>query len=404
MNQSLPAISRFTWTTVTYFHFALIAVSGLILLGLLNLWDFTPFQWYVFMHTGSQSEWRVIAFQLAWIVLPGLVGFVLLRSWLGWMKGHGWVWAAVPIILLILPFIPGIGVAYGGASRSFYLLNIHIYAGIWAVLAALPTLAAWLSEPATGRSKVFQVCWFVAINLLLALQPNLPMLVLFNAVTLTMVVVSRVDNRWKTAAVLVLVMVGISALGVVVDGRSISQFRAMSDHRQEGRGIGYQARMSIEDIRSGGQFGQGLGSFPRMVDGQSSHVLPHTVTTHMLQITGRNLGLLGIGLVLLLLTTLFWSAWNTAASRQDRFVRMLGMGALAFLAFQALFSILRTLNLLPFMPAHAIPFLAYGETTLAAFIALALMFPGSRNVLSRKTSSLRLETMEAPTPSFRIAL
>lgn len=382
MPQNSPAPSQTTpWPVVTHFHFALAAALGLVFLGLLNLWDFRPFQSYIFMYTGHQKPWNAIVFQLAWIV-PGIVGFVLLRNRLGWMRKHAWIWAAVPVILLILPFIPGIGVPVGGGvRRSIWVFGILINAGLWAVLAALPTLAVWLSEPATVRARVCRLCWFLAINLLLALQPNLPMLALFNAVTLTVVLVSGTADCWKTAAVLSLFMAAACTLGVATDWRSVEQFRAMSDHRLEGLGAGYQARMSLEDIHSGGLFGQGLGSFAHVDDYRSNHVLPDTVTTFMLQITGRILGLVGIGAVLLLLTILSWSAWKAAANQQDQYARLLCMGALAFFGFQAAFSILRTLNLLPFIPSHAIPFLAYGQTTMAAFMAIALLFPGPRSIL-----------------------
>jgi cell division protein FtsW (lipid II flippase) len=385
MSKNMPATHMDERTTGPFLPAALISVLVLTLMGLINLWDFKPIQWYHTLYTGTEGEWYHIKRQL-FAAVAGVVAFCVLRRHTARLSRYRWVWAVLPLILLALPLIPGVGVTYAGTWRYFFLFSFPIYSGIWGVLTALPPLAAWLSGPEIRHKKIFYT-WVLAINLLLALQPDLPMMALFNSVILVMAAVSRTEKRWKTAALLAMLMTGFLAAGFLGNERSWQNIRIMYDYRQDPFGVGFETRRSIEDVRSGGLTGQGFGSYPMPVEDRPAYILPNTVSTFMLQITGRNLGLVGIGYVVLLLIILLGSGWVSATHQPDRFARMLGMGGISFLGFQALFSILRTLNLLPLMPAHAIPFFACSQQiTLAAFIAMAFIFPGTPLVPDRTGS------------------
>jgi cell division protein FtsW (lipid II flippase) len=284
MSRNMPATHMAERTTGPYLPAALSSVLVLTLMGLINLWDFKPIQWYHTLYTGSEGEWYHIKRQL-FAAVAGVVAFCVLRRHTARLSRYRWVWAVLPLILL-----------------------------------ALPLMAAFL------------------------------------------------------------------AAGFLGTGRSWQNIRIMYDYRQDPFGVGFETRRSIEDVRSGGLTGQGFGSYPMPVEDRPAYILPNTVSTFMLQITGRNLGLVGIGYVVLLLIILLGSGWVSATHQPDRFARMLGMGGISFLGFQALFSILRTLNLLPLMPAHAIPFFAFSQQlTLAAFMAMAFIFPGTPHVRENGT-------------------
>ncbi len=123
----------------------------------------------------------------------------------------------------------------------------------------------------------------LAINLLLALQPDLPMMALFNSVTLVMAAVSRAEKRWKTVALLAMLIAGFLAAGFLGNGRSWQNIRIIYDYRQDPFGVGFEARRSIEDVRSGGLTGQGFGSYPMPVEDRPAYILPNTVSTFMLR-------------------------------------------------------------------------------------------------------------------------
>lgn len=390
MSKNILATNMTERTTGPYLMAALASVFALTLMGLINLWDFKPIQWHHAMYTGSQGEWYHIQRQL-FAALGGVVAFSLLRRHTARLSLHRRIWPALPLILLALPLIPGMGATYAGTWRYFFLFSFPVYSGIWGVLAALPSLAAWLSGPEIRHKKVFYA-WMLAINLLLALQPDLPMMALFNSVAMAMAAVSRTRERWKTAALVAVLMAAFLAAGFFAGGRSWQNIRAVYDYRQDPMGVGFETRRSIEDVRSGGLAGQGFGSYPMPVKGPPAYIPPNTVSTFMLQITGRNLGLVGMGYVVLLLTILVGSGWVSATHQPDRYARMLGMGGISFLGFQALFSILRTLNLLPLMPAHAIPFFAFSQQlTLAAFMAMVFIFPGTPQVRENGTEPVPVD-------------
>ena len=144
--------------------------------------------------------------------------------------------------------------------------------------------------------------------------------------------------------------------------------------------FGYQTFMSVMDREAGGLTGQGFGSFTTEPMEPRRYVLPYTVTTFMLQITARQMGLCGIAFVVLLVALLAYAGRNLVLETQGDFDRMVKIGALMFLLWQAFFSIARTLNLLPLMPAHNIPFFGYGaNAVITAFVALSLLLYRKRD-------------------------
>lgn len=358
----------------------LIGVTVLIGLSLINLWDFKPVQSFVLENWKSGDPFFLVKRQLLWVGL-GMIAMLAIRPLLTAGTRFFWLIAFAVPLLQLLTLAPLTGKAIHGSQRYFDFFGLNVYAGIWVVLLSIPLVSMWLSKinrhrltrwPGLGLG-----CWLLLVNALFLRQPDLPMLALFDAVVLGMAVFSRNEksSRLKVIAAAPLGLLLIFAFGFYNHHYTVSRLmKSVAACHSDPFGQGYQARIALEDIGSGGFFGQGLGSFSDEKRQRHHYIMPQTITTYMLQITARQLGLAGILIVCLGSGGIIMWGWRQSRREPEDFEHLLKTGAVLFLAIQAFCGITRTLNIIPFSPAHAIPFLAYGaHKTMASFAALGIL-------------------------------
>ena len=366
--------------TIPNIYLTLVPVALLILLGLVNLWDFTPIQHYAKTHFGSDNSHFMMKRQILWVAI-GVVAMVAVKYSYVLVEKNRWLFAILSPLILLLPLMPNTGVCIRGGCRHFHMFGFTVYSGIWAVLLALPALSAWLAQLDRENYKRLAgwglFAWIITINLLFSLQCDLPMLVLFDVITFGMAVSVSDNRRYKIIVVGLAMFLLFSGFiySILSHPYKVKRIKAAYAFQIEPSGKGYQTRISLEDVRAGGLTGLGLGSFAKEKFVEHYYVMPYTVTTFMLQVTARQMGYCGIALVVSLIGLLAYCGWHLARKAHNDFERILKIGALMFLLLQAFFSIARTLNLIPLMPSHSIPFFSYGaHVTLAAFVILGVLF------------------------------
>ena len=277
-----------------------------------------------------------------------------------------------------------------GSHRHLELFGVNVYVNIWVVLLSVIAFSTWLIVVQKSKRPWFAAVglfiWLLIINWLFIEQRDLPMLVLFDVMAFGMAVMQRGPKKLAFASVAMVVLVMLTFFVVFVLNQEYRRNRVMAayDYRIDPLGAGYQTRIALEDIESGGWMGKGLGSFKEDEDNFSKrYVLPQTVTTYMIQITGRSQGMLGIALLIALWVSLVGFFHRSVKAAQNDFDYVVKLGSLLFLGGQAFFSVVRTTNILPLAPAHAMPFFSYGSAiTLAAFSAIGLLMSRSQLLLS----------------------
>ena len=172
---------------------ALASVAALISLGILNLWDFKP----------ARSYYGEDPFYLLKPIIWAFIGFAVMMiiRWASvWIERYRWIFVVMALLLLIAPFVPGLECAMGGCRRYFHVSGVGVYSGLWAVTAALPALAGWLSRARQRHTRFTMgifVVWLLLSNFLLALQPHASMVVLFGMVVLSMALISRLNMHYR---------------------------------------------------------------------------------------------------------------------------------------------------------------------------------------------------------------
>ncbi|MEO7555493.1 MAG: putative lipid II flippase FtsW [Acidimicrobiales bacterium] len=293
-----------------------------------------------------------------------LTFYVDYRRWRRWSLPV----LALSIVLLLLVFVPGLGVDANGSSRWLGYGGFGIQPSELAKLGMLLFTADLLARRrhliADARATLHPVLIvFGFVALLILVQPNLGTTIVLAAIVFAMLFASGVP------------LAPLGGYGIA--GAALATTLAFAKSYRRARllaflhpwddplGIGYQNIQSQVSLASGGWFGVGLGA-SRAKWG----FLPYAHTDFIFAIIGEELGLVGALLVVGLFVGLGILGVRTALLAADPFGRLLAVGITTWFCVQAFVNIGAVIRVLP-ITGVPLPFVSFGGSSLLATMAAA---------------------------------
>lgn len=278
---------------------------------------------------------------------------------------------ALAALGVILTFIPGLGVRAGGAQRWIRIAGFQLQPTELAKLALCLYLASSVARKG-DQLKDFRIGFLphaIVFGLFGAGVLAQPDFGTMTVLTATMLVVLFVAGaRLTYVFVAIGAAVPLAYLLVVTSDYRMRRVMAFLDPFSDRFGIGYQPAEALMSVASGGLLGLGLGE-----GRQKLGFLPAGHTDYILASVGEELGLVGVGLVLVLFGVIFWRGMRIAQRASDPFGAYLAFGLTSLLAMETLINAGMCLSLLP-SKGVALPFLSYGGTAVVkAMIAAGLL-------------------------------
>ncbi|MDN5618379.1 MAG: FtsW/RodA/SpoVE family cell cycle protein [Kocuria sp.] len=284
---------------------------------------------------------------------------------------------AASIFLLLLPLVPGLGTEINGAriwisigGRTFQPGEIAkitlaiFFAGYLSTNRDLILLAGKkIGRVRLPRFKDFApmfVAWLVSIGVLVV-QHDLGSAILFFGLFLAMLYLAT--NRFTWVGVgLVLVAIGaffayktISHVTVRIDSWLHAFDPAVYNQQAGGSG---QIIQGLFGLASGGLFGRGLGNGrPDLVSFANSDMIVTAI--------GEELGLLGLGAILMLFLMLVSRGFRAALGTPDAFGKLLAAGLSSAMVLQLFVVIGGVTRLIP-LTGLTTPFMSAGGSSLLA--------------------------------------
>ena len=177
-------------------------------------------------------------------------------------------------------------------------------------------------------------------------------------------------------------LIGIVALGVLVTGNfssifsenKVSRFTGFADPFGTAGGDGYQLVNSLFAIGSGGITGVGLGDSV-----QKYGYLPESHTDFIMAIIAEELGIFGVGFVLLTLGFIVLRGFILSAKCKDPFGSLLLIGISSMIGIQVFINVGGVTGLIP-ITGITLPFISYGGSSL---LLLMLSMGIYQNVIMR---------------------
>jgi cell division protein FtsW len=210
--------------------------------------------------------------------------------------------------------------------------------------------------------------------LLIVLEPDLGSATLIVLIVAGMAFVAGVPLRLFAAPA----VVSLAALVVAVVS---SPYRLGRVRAFLGSGasttVGWQSDQSLVALGSGGLFGRGYGSGL-----QKLFFLPEPHTDFIFSITGEELGLVGVMVLVSLATIIVWRGLRISLKIEAPARSLLAFGLTFSFAVQTLIHMVVCLNLLP-PKGIPLPLVSYGKTDLVvSLMAVGLLLNLSREVAS----------------------
>ena len=305
--------------------------------------------------------------QLLYGVLPGLLLFFLFskidyRFW----KKVSFIILFGSLLLMILVFIPDIGIGLKGANRWVSLWGVSFQPSEILKLAMVVYLAAWFGSRderiknwSYSAAPFFVVISF--IGLLLALQPDVGTLAV--VVLIALGIYFAAGSSMKHLAVIIGVFLVILAGLVFMEPYRLNRIKTFFDPSVDPRGISYQLNQSLIAIGSGGLFGNGYNEST-----QKWGFLPEVVNDSIFAVVVEELGFAGAMVLVGLIIYLCYTLISIAKLTSDKFGRLLVIGMSTWIVGQAFINIAAVSGLAP-LTGIPLPFVSHGGTAIIALLA-----------------------------------
>jgi len=264
-------------------------------------------------------------------------------------------------ILLVLIYVPGIGLKAGGARRWIHLGPVAFQPSEPAKLAVVVFLAYSLSAK-TERIKDFYFGFLPniiipgVIILLILREPDLGTSLTLGSLVLIMCFAGGV--RLKYLAGLLVPLVPLVYIVITRYAYMLKRIFIFMDPWKDAQGAGFQMVQSFIAFGSGGVTGVGLGEGM-----QKLFYLPEAHTDFILSVIGEELGLVGVGLVIAFYIIFLISGIKITLKAKDLFGAYLALGLTVMVVMQAAVNMAVVMGLLP-PKGLTLPFVSYGGTSL----------------------------------------
>ena len=290
----------------------------------------------------------------------------------GYRRLEGWAYPLLffSLVAMVLVLIPGIGHLAGGARRWIRVAGLGFQPSELAKLAIVIYLARSLARK-KEKVRDFSI-GFVPHTLVVGLfallvlaQPDFGSAVLLGVLLFVMLFCAGAKISWLVGSFLLSIPLVVHL--IAAEEYRLKRFLAFLDPWKYRQDIGYQVAESLMSVGSGGVVGQGLGAGKKKL-----YYLPEAHTDFIFSVIGEELGLLGIGLVVVLFAIFVWRGIRTAFHASDAFGAYLALGCTTLIGLQAILNMLVTLGLLP-TKGLALPFVSYGRSALVVSLWAAGM-------------------------------
>jgi cell division protein FtsW len=298
--------------------------------------------------------------------------------------------AAVPLLaasflLLVLVFVPGVGIEGGGARRWIHLWPTTFQPSELVKLAMVVFLARYMSGVGYRKdsfvSFVVPVVLMAVFQLVFMKQPDFGSAMSLAALTLFMLYLSGAKLRY----ILFLLLLGMPVLvKLLMTPYRLKRVLTFLDPWSHQFDSGFQLVQSFIALGRGGFFGVGLGQSRQKLD-----FLPEVHTDFIFSMVGEELGFLAAAVIVVLFAFIFFRGIRIASGTTDPFSYYLASGLSMLLALQSLVNFCVVTGMLP-TKGLPLPFLSYGGSALLINMAAAGMLLN----LSRPCREQRVERNE----------
>lgn len=314
----------------------------------------------------NQDSYYYLKRELVFVALGLVCMFGLARFNYTRLRQIAPVLMAVSVGLLLLVFIPGIGVSAKGATRwvglgvaNFQpseLAKLAVVLYVAAVICVRPRLLSGLKEMALPvLAPPALACGLILF------EPDMGTTITIVAAVTGILLAGGIRLRDLSFLGALAGTLGLAA--VLIAPYRVARLTAFINPWEDARESGFQIIQSLVAMGSGGLFGVGIGESI-----QKFNYLPEAHTDMILSIIGEELGLIGVMLVVLAYAAFAYIGYRIALNCRDLFGKYLAAGITTLLVSQAAINFCAVMGLLP-LTGIPLPMISYGGSSLVVILS-----------------------------------
>ena len=368
----------------------LLAVAILIVIGCVMLFSTSAFA----NERGKPPDY-FIKHQATWLCIGLFLCAVVAKTdYLHWRRA-AWPLYGLSAILLVLCFVPHIGMKLNGAHRWLNMGFASFQPSEMAKLAVVVVLARWFTQKECEPKKFIQgfflpLCLAGGLMALIVVEVDMGSTALIGATAIGVMFIAGTRLFFIAP-----IFAGGLALMFYIAHQMperLHRILAFRDLEQFKEGAGLQQYQGLIAFGSGGVNGLGLG-----MGRQKMAYLPYAHTDFIFPMIGEELGLRFTLLVVFCFLVILVCGAVISLRARDRFGMLLGFGVVLLISLQAAVNIGVTTALLP-NKGMPLPFISYGGSNLAfCLVCTGILINIFRRGLTEKECNRGSEKLEVKT-------
>ncbi len=271
----------------------------------------------------------------------------------------------VSYVLLVLVFVPGIGVENYGAKRwinlPFFTIQASEVAKFGFIVFAATSLAKNKEKTSTVKGILPVLVVGISMCVLIMLEPNMSITMCLALLMFAMLFIG--GARIKHFVMMLIPLVVAVPVLILIEPYRLNRLLAFLDPWNSPLGEGYQLIQSFYALASGGLFGVGLFN-----SRQKYLFLPFSESDFIFAVIGEEFGFLGCVAVLSVYVAVIYRIVKIALGSADRFGCYLSSGIAALLAIQVLINVAVVSGAIP-PTGLPLPFISSGSSSLIVYCA-----------------------------------
>lgn len=270
----------------------------------------------------------------------------------------------ISLVLLVLVFIPGLGVESYGAKRWVSILGISIQPSEIAKFALVIFSASYMADnhdkikTFKGLLPILAVAGVFCI--LIMLEPSMSVTMCICFVTLFMLIIGGISK--KHTLMFSIPAAAAVPLLIILEPYRLKRLMAFIDPWASPQGEGFQLIQSLYSLGSGGWFGTGIFN-----SRQKFLFLPFAESDFILSIIGEEVGYVGVILLMSVFLALVILLIKIGLNAKDRLGCLLSCGIAFVIGVQTLLNIAVVTGSIP-PTGLPLPFISSGGTSVAVFM------------------------------------
>ncbi len=311
------------------------------------------------------------------IVIGLALGWFASRLDYRWLRAYTPIIYGASVILLLMPFVPGLGTTIAGARAWIDLPGgFTLQPSEFAKVAVIMMMAVLLSEKRDTESEprdrdvIMSLGVAVLPILIILVQNDTGTVLILGSVALSIIAVSGARTRWVVgllAGAVIGLLISVQ-LGLLKEYQ-VQRLTSFINPGEDVTSAAYNANQARIAIGGGGWTGYGLFEGPQT----QGKFVPVNESDFIFTVVGEELGFLGSVILLLLLGIILWRAVMIAYRADDMYGRLVATGIVAWLGFQMFENVGMSLGIMP-ITGIPLPLVSAGGTSMmATWIAIGLL-------------------------------